>query len=158
MKRITDWLKQNKIGASILTGTAVIALIIAGMNGCQITDYVKVNVPIAVQKATNSPSKVTMTDAPGVLEAYYKSGDIFATNIDRGWEWVGFFASMGTTAMEMGKSAIPGGALGLGLLTFASGLMIKGPGTAKGKEASYNKGLEAGQKLAALTFPSRMDS
>lgn len=130
--------------AFVLTGF----IVATGMNGCQVTDFVKVNVPLPVQKATNSPPKVTLTDAPDVLEAYIASGDKFHSNMAKGYEWVGFLSALGTTGFEMGKSAIPGGALGLSLLSLAGGIFIKGPGTAKEKNDSYNKGLKEGQALA----------
>ena len=152
MKGLLEFLKANKTGVSILGVVLTGFIVMAGMNGCQLTDMVKVSVPLEVQKATNSPSKVTLTDAPGVMKAYVAGGEKFKKNIARGYKWLGFLSSLGTTGIEMGKSVIPGGAIGLSLLTLAGGIFIKGPGTAKEKNASYNKGMQEGQRLTNLAM------
>jgi len=149
MKGLLEFLKANKTGVSIL-GVVLAGFIgMAGINGCILTDYVKVSVPISVQNATNSPPKVSLTDAPEIMAAYIRGGNKFKENIARGYEWLGMLASLGTTGIEVGKSMIPGGAIGLSLLTLAGGIFIKGPGTAKEKNASYNKGLKEGERIAS---------
>ena len=152
MKGLIEFLKSNKTGVSIVTAVMAAFLLMAGMNGCQLTDLVKVNVPMPVQKATNSPPKVTLTEAPEVMAAYIRSGEKFKENISRGYEWLGFLSALGTTGIEMGKSVIPGGAIGLSLLSLAGGIFIKGPGTAKEKNRSFNKGMQEGQRLANLAM------
>lgn len=148
MKRILDLLTKNKVGLSIMAIVAASFIVAAGLNGCTLTDYVKVSVPMSVQKATNSPPKISLTDAPEVMAAYIRGGDKFKENISHGYEWLGMLASFGTTGIEVGKSMIPGGAIGLSLLSLAGGIFIKGPGTAKEKNDSYNKGLKEGQRIA----------
>lgn len=147
MKHILDLLTKNKVGISILGIVAALAIFMAGMNGCQITDLVSVKVPLQVQKATNSPPTITLTEAPGVMKDYIRGGEKFKDNISRGYKWLGFLSALSTTGIEMGKSAIPGGAIGLSLLTLAGGIFIKGPGTAKEKNKSYNAGLAEGQRI-----------
>lgn len=147
MKDIKNWLANNKAGVSILAGVAAIFILLASMNGCEVTDVIKVNVPPAVQKATNSPPKVTLTDAPEIMETYVRGGQKFRDNIARGYEWLGFLSALSSTGIEFGKSAIPGGAIGLSLLTLVGGIMIKGPGTAKEKNKSYNKGMQDGKNI-----------
>jgi len=152
MKSIIDFVTKNKIGMGIVAIVAAGFIIMAGLNGCEMTDFVKVKVPLQVQKATNSPPKVTLTEAPGIMAAYIRGGEKFKDNIARGYEWLGFLAAATSTGIELGKSSIPGGAIGLSLLTLAGGIFIKGPGTAKEKNASYNKGLAKGQEMANLAL------
>lgn len=159
MKGIFDWLTRNKAGVSILAIAAAAALGIAVVSGCTASDFVKVKVPTEVQKATNTPAKVSLTEAPEVLEDYVRGGERFKDNIERGYEILGFLTSLTDVGIEFGKGAIPGGALGLSLLTGLGGLFLKGPGTAKEKRDSYNKGIEEGKRLAesALATLSKND-
>ena len=152
MKRILDLLTKNKVGLSIVVLVTTGFITMASINGCTLTDYVKVNVPMSVQKATNSPPKISLTDAPEVMAVYIRGGEKFKENISRGYEWLGVLASLGTTGIEIGKSMIPGGAIGLSLLSLMGGIFIKGPGTAKEKNKSYNKGMKEGQRLANLVL------
>lgn len=144
---IKRWVLANKVGVSILAGVAALFIVLAGLNGCVITDLVKVKVPRYIQKAMDVPPKVTLTDAPELLRAYKNAGTKFQDNIVNGMEWLGFLASLTTTSLEFGKHVIPGGAIGLSLLSLAAGIVIKGPGTAREKNKSYNKGLETGRRM-----------
>lgn len=152
MKGLLEFLKANKTGVSILGVVLAGFIVMAGMNGCQLTDLVSVKVPRAVQNATNSPPKITLTEAPEVMQAYIREGERFKENIAQGYKWLGFLASLSNTGIEMGKSMIPGGAIGLSLLTLAGGIFIKGPGTAKEKNDSYNKGLKEGERIASTVM------
>lgn len=147
MKDIKNWLANNKVGVSIVAAVLACFIVLSSMNGCEMTDLVKVNVPRQVQKATNSPPKVTLTEAPGIMDSYIRAGEKFKDNISHGYEWLGFLSALGSTGIELGKSAIPGGAIGLSLLSLAGGIFIKGPGTAKEKNKSYNAGLAKGQEM-----------
>jgi hypothetical protein len=148
MDRIINWFKQNKTGSSILAGGAAFAIFLAAMNGCQLTDLIGVEVPEDVQKATESPKEVTLTEAPAIMEEYLQAGERFKANIDDGYRRFGMLSSVTNVGLSVGSTAIPGGAGILGLVTFLGGLFIKGPGTNKEKNASYNKGLEEGQRIA----------
>jgi len=150
MKGIFDWLLKNKAGMGIVAGVVACFILAAGINGClRLSDLVRVRVPAEVQRATNSPPKITLTEAEGVMENYIRAGEQFKDNISQSYEWLGFLTSLSSTGIELGKAAIPGGAVGLSLLSLAGGIFIKGPGTAKEKNASYNKGLEEGSRLAS---------
>ena len=152
MKGILDFLTKNKIGLSIVGFILAGFIAAAGLNGCKITDFVKVNVPIEVQRATGAPPKITLTDAPDLLKDYSRGGEKFVKEMARAYAWVGFLASLSTTSLELGKSAIPGGAFGLSALSLIAGVFIKGPGTAREKNASFNKGLAEGQAIAKKAF------
>lgn len=156
MKYILDLLTKNKIGLSIVGFILAGFIAAAGLNGCKITDFVKVRVPVEVQRVTGSPSKVILTDAPDLLKEYAREfkrgGEKFVKEIARGYAWVGFISAISTTSLELGKSTIPGGAVGLSALSLIAGIFIKGPGTAKEKNASFNKGLSEGQSIAKKVF------
>ena len=158
MKGIFDWLLKNKVGMGLLALVVVGFAVIGGINGCKATDFVKVNAPLEVQKATGCAPKVTLTEAPRVMAAYVAAGDEFSENIATGHQWLGFITSLGSAGIEFGKANIPGGAMGLSLLSLAAGVFIKGPGTAKEKNASYNKGLEEGRRLAEAAMAAVKDS
>lgn len=156
MKFSFEFLTKNKIGLSIVGFILAGFIAAAGLNGCKITDFVKVNVPREVQKVTGAPAKITLTDAPDLLKEYAREfkrgGEKFVKEIARGYAWVGFIAAASTTSLELGKSVIPGGAIGLSALSLIAGIFIKGPGTAKEKNASFNKGLFEGQAIAKKAF------
>ena len=156
MKYSLEFLTKNKIGLSIMGFVAAGFIAAAGLNGCKITDFVKVKVPIEVQRVLNVPPKVILTDAPDLLKEYAREfkrgGEKFVKEIARGYAWVGFIAAAGTTTLELGKSTIPGGAVGLSALSLIAGIFIKGPGTSKEKNKSFNKGLLEGQSIAKKAF------
>ena len=148
MKHILNLLTTNKTGLSILGFVVAGFILAAGLNGCKITDLVKVQVPIEVQRAINAPPKVTLTNAPDLLIDYARGGEKFVKEIARGYAWVGFLAAASTTSIELGKSVVPGGAIGLSALSLIAGVFIKGPGTAREKNKSYNGGLAEGERIA----------
>lgn len=156
MKFSLEFLTQNKIGLSIVGFIAAGFIAAAGLNGCKITDFVKVNVPVEIQRVLGAPPKIILTDAPNLLKEYAREfkrgGEKFVKEIARGYAWVGVIASISTTSLELGKSTIPGGAVGLSALSLIAGIFIKGPGTAKEKNSSFNKGLAEGQSLAKKAF------
>lgn len=156
MKYSLEFFTKNKIGLSILGFILAGFIAAAGLNGCKITDFVKVRVPVEIQRVLNVPPKIILTDAPDLLKQYAlefkRGGEKFVKEIARGYAWVGVLAALSTTTLELGKSTIPGGAIGLSALSLIAGIFIKGPGTAKEKNASFNKGLSQGQAIAKKAF------
>ena len=167
------WLKSNKAATGFLASGAVVLAIIAGMQGCRISDLVKVRVPPNIQRVTGSAPVVTLTDAPGIrsdaITLQTRAIAQFDDAIQRGQMWSDFFAAGLNLGVVMGEgtlAGVPGGGLLVSLLFGAGGLMMRKPGDgktiktlegdllgqataaleklAKEKRASYNKGLIRG--------------
>jgi hypothetical protein len=148
------WISNNKAGLSVLAITVALAAGMFVLSGCSLTDFVPVEVPREVQKATGTGSKVTLTEAGPVLDEYVKAGEQFAGNIDEAWERFGYFKGLIETGVTVGSAYIPGGAGILAVLSGVGGLLMKGPGTAKAEQKSYNKGMEVGENRAKALIDS----
>ena len=148
LKGVFNWLTKNKVGFTLLGLAAAGFILVSCTANWQASDWIKVKAPVEVQNATGVGPVVSLTDAPDVLERYIHAGTKFSENIDGGYRWLGFLTSLGNVAIEHSGSAIPGGAIGLALVTGLGGLFLKGPGTGKEKNDSYNAGLEQGKRLA----------
>lgn len=144
---IIKGLKQNRVGLSILSFAAAAAIGLALLNGCQFSDLIKVPVPRQVQKALGVPAKVTLTEAPMLLEDYRRYGAQFVANIDKGNEILGYLQSAADIGLRLGAATLPAGGLGLAALTGLGGLFLKGPGTQKGKEKSYEEGRKKAESM-----------
>lgn len=134
------FLKQNRTGLTVLACTFALGFAAFLASGCQMTDFVSVDVPAQVQKATGSAARVTLTEAPVVMADYVMYGDRMAASIDRANVQLAWLASAFDIGVRTGGSMLPGGGIAAILLTGLGGLLIKGPGTAKEKEKSYAKG------------------
>lgn len=155
---IRAWLKQNKNGASLVGGAAAVAITCAIAGGCALSDWVRVDVPRQVQMATGAPDEVSLTDAPEVMEDYVRYGERFASEIDDANATLGWLLSAADIGLRVGGASLPGGGLAVLALTGLGGLLLKGPGTAKEKEASFNKGRkEAEAALLPLLAAAGID-
>lgn len=140
LKSILSFMKQQRAGLGVLALTAALCGALFLASGCKVTDFVSVDVPQQVQDATGAPARVTLTDAPMVMEDYIRYGDRFQAEIDDGNRTLGWFMAVGDIGLRIGAAQLPVGGLGLSLLTGLGGLLLKGPGTAKEKEKSYKAG------------------
>jgi hypothetical protein len=168
-----NWLKSNKAATGFLASGAVLLAVMAGIQGCEISDLVKVKVPPNIQRVTGSAPIVTLTDAPAIradaITLQTRAIAQFDESIQRGQMWGDFLAAglnLGLTAGEGALAGVPGGGLLVSLLFGAGGLMMRKPGDgktiktlegdllgqataaleklAKEKRASYNKGVKVG--------------
>jgi hypothetical protein len=137
---IKQWFGQNRTGAGIIALALSLGLGAFMLSGCKMTDLISVDVPQQVQDATGADSRVTLTDAGLVMEDYVRYGERFSIEIDAGNERLAWFMSITDIGLRIGASQLPAGGLGLMLLSGVGGLFLKGPGTAREKEASYAKG------------------
>ena len=161
---LKSWFAQNRFGAGVLALTAALAIGSFMLAGCTVTDWVSIKVPQQVRDATGAPATVTLTEAPQILEDYKRYGDRFVANIDAGNERLGWFVAVTDIGMRVGMAQLPLGGLGMMALTGIGGLFLKGPGTAREKEASYNKGKDEAEKLllplllaAGVTVPPKAE-
>lgn len=162
---IKSFLKQNRAGTGILAVALAAAIGMFLISGCKVTDWVQVDVPAQVQKATGVAPRVTLTEAPEVMEDYVRYGDRFAVNIDEANERLAWFMSIADIGMRIGAAQLPAGGFALAALTGLGGLLLKGPGTAKEKEKSYAKGKTDAEATllpllaaAGITVPPKEDS
>lgn len=143
-----EWFRKNILGSSLWLVAAGLAVAMLHMQGCQLTDLVPVDVPEEVQRATGAEESVSLTEAPMVAEDYARAGAEFGVNIDEAYERFGFVRGLIETGVELGSEYFPGGGVLLSALFGFGGLLMKGPGTSKEKEESFNAGLERGQANA----------
>ena len=137
MRKLLDWLSDNKGGAIVLA--VVLGVTVLGATGCiKIKDFITVRVPFEMQKAFGVPGKIPLSDAERVVAAWAEAGQQFAENIAGGYEMLGAVESILGLALNYGGALLPG--IGGILLAGVGGILIKGPGTAKEKQKSYNKG------------------
>lgn len=142
-----DWIRSNNVGVLLLAVAALFATL--SINGCELADIVKVQVPLELQKGLGMPSKVTLSDSDRYFQSWAAAGERYAKNIEGGWQVVGAIQGLYDTGILAAQQAFPGAQLAFPLLTLVAGIFIKGPGTSKEKQKSYNKGLEVGRNLAA---------
>lgn len=151
MNKILDAIKDNKATMVCLVLIAFIITFSAFATGCTPGDMIKQDVPKPMQIFNDGQSKVSLNDAPFVLDAYLtdcqRTVEQFVAANERAHA---FFDGLNTLVTfgigELGNSPIPGASIASGLLLGLAGLMMKKPGTAKmiadEKMASFNKGLE----------------
>ncbi len=155
-----DFLKQNPGGVMLIMAAVLIGIVAVGVQGCDLKQMIKVNVPQGVQAAVNVPPKVSLAEAQNVYEDFRawsgRQTASFSESIESGWRWFGFFQGamrIGLAeAQAAGMGAFPLGGLLVSLLMGAGGLAITKPGTAakiaEEKRASFNKGHEEGVAAA----------
>ena len=137
MRKLLDWLGDNKAGVSIFA--IVLAVTVFGATGCiKIKDFIHVRVPFEMQKAFGVPGKIPLADAERVVAAWAIAGKQFAENIEGGYVMLGAVESILGLALNYGGALLPG--IGGILIAGLGGILIKGPGTATEKQKSYNKG------------------
>jgi hypothetical protein len=138
-------------------------LLATTIQGCQLEDIVKVDVPKDVAAAIDSEDRIPYSQSPTAWDdwkAYVdRESAKFARSIDKGAELAGLLRSLSETGLQIGQDAastLPGGAIISAALAGLGGLFLRRPGDANRerieKEASYRAGLEKGQKLAEATM------
>jgi hypothetical protein len=151
MKAVMSFFKSNKL-AVVLVLTVVAVLSGASlMVGCGLGDMIRHDVPKDMQAWNEGEAKVSVNEAPFVLESYLddveRNVTRFSAANERAMLVFQFANSLVTVGLEeLGNSPIPGASIASGLLLGIAGLMTRKPGTAKEvakeKMASYNKGVD----------------
>jgi hypothetical protein len=155
MKKITEWIKTNKWSTALLAVAAAVLIGAAAMQGCSLGTIIKHDVPPAMRQYNDGKPKVSLNDAPFVLEDYLSGvernvGQFVAAN-EVAHKVRDVIASLATIGLEeLGNAPFPGAAMVSGLLMGVAGLMTRKPGTAaeiaREKMASYNKADDAWRK------------
>ena len=155
---VIEWIKQERTAATIIAAAVAVLMLASVVSGCQVSDYVKVKVPSAIQEAVGVDQTVTMTQAGVTYEdwiAYVtRNSRQFSDEIERGAETVAVIDSLTETGINVlgdATATLPGGALISTGLALMGGLFLRRPGDAKRerkeKEASFRAGLAEGQEL-----------
>jgi hypothetical protein len=155
MKKIIEWIKTNKASSALVALAASVLITAAVMQGCTLGTMIKHDVPPAMRSFNDGKPKVSLNDAPFVLEAYLddteRNVSSFVAANEVAHKVRDVIASLTTIGLEeLGNAPFPGAALVSGVLMGFAGLMTRKPGTAKEiaeqKMASYNKADEAWRK------------
>jgi hypothetical protein len=148
MKKILDYMKQNKWSTALVALAASVLIGAAAMQGCSLGTMIKHDVPPAMRQYNDGETKVSLNDAPFVLEAYLtgveRNVKTFVAANAVGHKVRDVLATLATIGLEeLGNAPFPGAALVSGALLGVAGLMTRKPGTAaeiaKEKMASFNK-------------------
>jgi hypothetical protein len=133
----------------VLMIAVVVGLVVAGIQGCQLADIIKVKTPVPIQQSDGLPAKLPLSQARGEYLSWraetQRSDAEWRESIDGGEEFVGLLEGVGMTALQefsplAGPAALPALLLG--------GYFFGNSNKRKNKEASYNAGLEKGKSLA----------
>jgi hypothetical protein len=153
--------KKQPIALTLIICSFAFLLLASAVSGCQVEDFVKVDVPNGIAEATASEPTIPLSKADATLEdwkAYVERNTRqFTDEIDRGAETAAIIRSItetGISVVDGASSTLPGGAIISTGLALLGGLFLKRPGEEKRvrteKEDSYNAGLEtATSKMAA---------
>lgn len=162
MERLNEWLKSNGSGVALIAA-GVILMTAIGCGGLQLDRWITVDVPHEIQRGLGVPGRVPLRDSDRLFKAWMNAGEQYAENIADSQIFLGQVEGLFSLAFAAGGSAIPG--LGGLAMTFLGGLMIKGPGTGKEKNKSYNKGRAEAESIllpllreAGITVPQPGDS
>jgi hypothetical protein len=156
-------LKQNPKAATMIAASVGVLLLATALQGCQLEDLVKVDVPKDVAAAIESDERISYSESSAAWDdwqAYVdRESSKFAKNIDKGAEVAGFLRSLSETGLKISQDAastLPGGAVISAALAGLGGLFLRRPGDANRerleKESSYRAGLEKGKQLAESTM------
>lgn len=158
-----DLIKQNRVAASLVILTIVVALALATLSGCDLRKMVELDVPPAVAQSIDpagalpgpgvEPKDYTLADADRIVEDWRRFVDTatrqLEASIDAANERHAVLASvvdLGVATVNEIAPTLPGGAFLVGGLSLLTGLFLKRPGedkrVAKEKEDSYNAGIE----------------
>lgn len=157
-------METDGIGKTLLAIGAAAAIALFALAGCQVGDIVQMNVPLAVRKVVPSEPRVSFNEAKIVYEDWRASvertAEQFQSELDRKAELVSLLSSLTNDALLTGVPALetlPGGGLLTTGLVGLGAWFLRSPGTdkrlAREKEASFNKGLEEGRKMASAGPP-----
>lgn len=162
LERLNDWLKINGSGVALIAAGLVLVTAV-GCGGLQFDKWITADVPLEIQKGIGVPSRVPLRDSTRVFKAWMNAGEQFAKNIEDSQQFLGVVEGMFSLALQAGGTAIPGWG-GMAAMFFG-GLMLKGPGSGKEKNKSYNKGRTDAESLlipllreAGITIPPTGDS
>lgn len=156
-----DGIKKQPVGMILIACSVVFLLLASAVSGCQVEDFVKVDVPNGIAEATASEPTIPLSKADATFEdwkAYVERNTRqFTEEIDRGAETAAVIRSItatGISVIDGASSTLPGGAIISTGLALLGGLFLKRPGEEKRirteKEDSYNAGLDtATSKMAA---------
>jgi hypothetical protein len=153
---MTNWIKTNKLGASLLLAVVLFFGFTMACQGVSLDKFIKVDVPREVQQATETPPTTTLRQAPYVFDEwrdYVERGtEQFTENIEDAWalyDVVATTVNTGLLSLEAWGQTIPGGTILIAAGTLLAGLFIKKPGTDRQimaeKMASFNRGLATGR-------------
>lgn len=142
----------------------------SALNGCNLADMIKVQVPREIQRATGAAPVIPLSDAPATYERWEfitrQASEQFAENVAEAEQIFGFVSALGADLLEVAtpwSASIPAGGLLISALTFGLGLFTRRPGDGKKltqmqlafeqrlrdeKEASHEHGREVGKRIA----------
>ena len=141
-----QFLNDNK-GSLTMFGLSIAMIVVSvSVSGCQLDQFIQVDVPRGVQSATASEATVPLSDSDLLWAEWTsfveKNTDALRARIGSANSQYAMVASITSMGLDTATSAA--GATGLG------GLFLKKPGTdkmiRKEKEASYNKGVKVGKE------------
>ncbi len=153
--RIVSFAKKNVGGMGMLLAVFVVAGFLLSMQGCDPGNIFTAKIPNDVQLKVGAPPRATLNECEVFLTAYrdvikrdydkyFAMCQLFAASISDGWQMAGFFQAATNIGLNSAATGGFGGVMGgaglLSLLTFATGLLFKGPGTGKEKRDSFNEG------------------
>ncbi len=166
---LKSFAKQNIAGTFMLLAVFVVAGFLLSMQGCDPGNMFTARIPNDVQLKVGAPPRATLNECEVFLTTYRDAikrdydkhvamGQLFAASISDGWELAGFFqaaTNLGIKTLATGGfGGLPAGALGLSALAGLAGLLMKGPGTSKEKQKSFNKGQQQALALLKAINPS----
>lgn len=172
LTKFMAYLKQNRIALIFLAAVAVLVTTAMLMEGCRLGGFIKHDVPPAMREFNDGQSKVSLDDAPFLLEDYMDSVERNLEKFQSDNENAQLVFTFISNALNIGlnelkNSPLPGASIGGGLLLGLAGLMIRKPGTAREisdeKMKSFNKGGTEAEKrmlaaMQALISPEQMQA
>ena len=130
---------------------AVVAGVLALLQGCDLGSLVKVDVPAPVSEAVGLPESVSYSNAEAAWNEWKLfvqiNSDRMATEIEAGrerFELLQSVANTGLEALSENASLVPGGGLLVGVLGGVGGLFIRRPGDAKKAQAERAQAFQHG--------------
>lgn len=155
------YLSRNKPAVVLLVCAAGLSVAMLFASGCTFATMVKVPVPQSVQKTLGVGPKVTLAEAPGVLARYDAANDadrqVFVESIENASWFVGLadsFVNLGIESGAVALQGVPGGAIGVALLTGLGGLLMDKPGARKKAQDDVKTAIED----EAAKWKSKIDS
>lgn len=149
MRAVIDFFRSNKAASLSVLSIVLVIMGALAMQGCTLGDMIRHDVPKDMQEFNDGKGKVSLNDAPFVMEDYVASVERNIRQFSEANERANLVFDFLNSAMtigfeEIGNSPIPGATIFSGLLLGLGGLMTRKPGTAKEiaqeKMASFNAG------------------
>lgn len=151
MNTVLNFFRTNKSAVLLALCAVLVVCGATAMSGCSLGDMIRHDVPKDMQEYNDGEGKVSLNDAPFVMEDYLSAVERnvrrFTESNEKAHLINDFMSSLMTVGLEeLGNSPIPGATIFSGLLLGLGGLMTRKPGTAKEiaeeKMKSFNKGQE----------------